>query len=170
MKLIEALKKVKANKEKIADLQKRIGDHCANLSHETPMYGLETSARIAEWLQSCTDLSQDNAQMLCAIQRTNLATMVDIELDDVTVSKSIAEWIWRRREYAALDLLTWSKLTDRNLREGHMNTSTGSPIEIKIVRHFNPVMRDKKRNTYSMEPHSIDAALEIANAITDLVQ
>ena len=45
MKIIEAMKKVKMNEVKIADLQTRIGNHCANLSHETPVYGTEKIGR-----------------------------------------------------------------------------------------------------------------------------
>lgn len=170
MKLIEAMKRVKQNKEKIADLQAKIAGHCANLSHETPVYGTETPTKIREWLQGCTDLSQDNVQLLVAIQRTNLATAVTVTLGDTAVTKRIAEWVWRRREYAALDLATWSKLTDRGLKEGQANTSTGQPFELKIVRHFDPVQRDTKLALYKSEPHEIDAALEIINAITDLIE
>lgn len=170
MKLIEAMKRVKANKEKIADLQGKIGNHCANLEHETPMYGSETGTRIKEWLQSCTDLSQENVRLLVAIQRTNLVTRVQISLGGTYVTKTIAEWVWRRREYAKLDSDTWGKLTDRGLKEGFMNSSTGQPFQVKIVRHFDPVHRDSQMSMYRSEPHDIDAALEIVNAVTDLVE
>lgn len=170
MKLIEAMKRVKANKEKIADLQGKIGMHCANLEHETPLYGSETGTRVKEWLQSCTDLSQENVRLLVAIQRTNLSTRVPISLNGITVTKTIAEWVWRRREYAKLDGETWGKLTDRGLKEGFMNSSTGQPFQVKIVRHFDPVYRDGQVAMYRSEPHDIDAALEITNAVTDLIE
>lgn len=170
MKLIEAMKRVKSNKEKIADLQQKIGTHCANLSHETPVYGTETGNKIKEWLQSCTDLSQENVRLLLAIQRTNLVTPVTITLETKTVTKMIAEWVWRRREYAKMDMLTWSQLTDRGLKEGVANTSTGQPFELKIVRHYDPATRDNQLVMFKGEPHEIDAALEIINAVTDLVE
>lgn len=169
MKIIEAMKKVKANKEKIADLQARIGNVCANLSHETPVYGTETAIKVREWLQSCDDITQDNVKLLCAIQRTNLATSVSIDIGGKSVAKTISEWVWRRREYAALDLVTWSKLTDRGLKEGSGNTSTGVPFEVKIVRHYDPVKRDDMMGMYRAEPHAIDSALEVVNATTDLI-
>jgi hypothetical protein len=170
LKIIEAMKRVKANKEKIADLQKQIAQYCANLNFETPTYGGETTAKVREWLQSCDDTSLQNAKLLVAIQRTNLATMVPISLGERTVTKSIAEWIWRRREYAALDLKTWSMLTDRGLREGTTQNSTGGTVEVKIVRHFDPVQRDRMLATFKSEPHEIDAAMEVVNAVTDLVE
>ena len=171
MKLIEAMKRVKSNKEKITDLQGKVGMFCANLNYETLQYGsaAETAAKISEWLQSCTDLTQENIRLLTAIQKTNSDTMVAITLGDRTVTKSIAEWVWRRREYAGLDLKTWQMLTDRGLREGSGTNSSGTPIEVKIVRHFDPVRRDNMVAMFKSEPHEIDSALEVTNAVTDLL-
>ena len=169
MKIIEAMKKVKSNKEKIVDLQAKIANTCANLSHETPMYGNDTKLKINEWLQSCEDISQDNVSLLVAIQRTNLATNVTIDIGGKSVTKTISEWVWRRREYAKLDLDTYSKLTDRGLREGQMQSSTGTPIDVKIQRHYDPVLKDTKMAMYRDEPHCIDSALEVINATTDLI-
>jgi len=170
MKIIEAMKRVKANKEKVSDLQTRIGQVSANLTIETPLYGDQTATKIREWLQSCEDISQENVRLLCAVQRTNLATTVKIELGGKVVEKSIAEWVWRRREYAAIDLATWQRLTDRNLKEGQGNSSTGVPVDIRIQRHYDPSARDGRLELYRSEPHQIDAALEIVNATTELIE
>lgn len=172
MKIIEAMKRVKANKEKVVDLQQKIGLFCANLNFETLTYGSpdQTKATVEGWLQSCIDLTQDNIGLLTSIQRTNNATSVTITLGEKSVTKTIAEWVWRRREYAALDLKTWQMLTDRNLKEGTGQNSSGTPIEVKIVRHFDPVKRDKMVAMFKSEPHEIDAALEVVNAVTDLVE
>lgn len=170
MKIIEAMKRVKQNKEKIADLQGKIGQFCANLNFETPTYGADTTAKITEWLQACNDVTQENVRLLCAIQRTNITTDVTITLGEKPVTKTIAEWVWRRREYAALDLKTWRMLTDRNLKEGMGQNSSGTPVEVKLIRHFDPVRRDKMTAMFQAEPHEIDAALEVVNAVTDLVE
>ena len=170
MKIIEAMKRVKLNDEKIADLNNKIAGVSANLTIETPLYGDQTKARITEWLQSVEDIGRENVRLLVAIQRTNLATSVPIEVGGKTVTKTIAEWVWRRRKYAATDLASWSKLTDRNLKEGFGQSSTGVPLEIKIQRHYDPLKRDEKMAEYRAEPHQIDAALEIVNATTDLLE
>lgn len=171
MKIIEAMKRVKANKEKIADLQKKIGQHSANLSFETPVYGAEQGAKVAEWLQSARDTAAENVRLLTAISRTNLVTLVTIELGDNRITRPITEWIWRRREYAAIDLQVTSSLTDRGLKEGHLPMTPGAtPTEVKIVRHYDPATRDKLMAMYSREPHDIDAALEVVNATTDLAE
>jgi hypothetical protein len=164
------LELVKPNKEKASDLQAKIAAVCANLSHETPVYGTETAKKVAEWAQSCDDISQENIRLLTAIQRTNLATNASIEVGGKSVTKTIAEWVWRRREYAAADFNTWSKLTDRGLKEGFMQSSTGTPAEIKIQRHYDPIKRDEMLAMYRAEPHLIDAALEVVNATTELLQ
>lgn len=170
MKIIEAMKRVKANKEKIADLQKQIGQFCANLNFKSPTYGTETANKVSEWLQACDDVSKQNSKLLVAIQRTNLATPVTITLGDSNITKSIAEWVWRRREYAAIDLKTWMALTDRNLKEGTGMNSSGTPVDIKIVRHYDPVKRDRMVAMYKSEAHEINSALEVINAVTDLIE
>jgi len=170
MKIIEAMKRVKANKEKIQDLQTRISQVSANLSYETPVYGTDTPAKIKEWAQSCEDTAQDNVKLLTAISRTNLQATATIVLGGVSVTKTLAEWIWRRREYAALDFKTWQGMTDRGLKEGKGGSSTGIEIEIKIVRHYDPKLRDEKLAMYRSEAHEIDSTLEVINAVTDLVE
>lgn len=169
MKIIEAMKRVKSNREKIADLQAKISQTSAHLSHETPVYENPTH-KIIEWSQSCEDLARENVRLLVAIQRTNLQTSVDITLGGKVVTKTISEWVWRRREMAAVDLATWSKMTDRGLREGSVGTSTGVNLEVKLVRNYDPELRDKRITMYKAEPHEIDAALEVVNAITDLIE
>lgn len=174
MKIVEALKRVKANKDKIVDLQGMISKNSARLSHETPAYARDghdnTPAKITEWAQACDDLTQENIRLLVAISRTNLATNVAIQVADKTVHKSIAEWIWRRREYAAVDLKTWQGMTDRNLKEGVMVASTGVNMEVKLVRAYDPERRDKKVAEYKGEAAEIDATLEVINAVTDLIE
>ena len=169
MKIIEAMKRIKMNKSKIGDLQKKIGQFCANMSHESPLYGTGTKKKVDEWLQSCADIAQENVKLLTGIQKTNLATEVTMNLGDKEVTKTIAEWVWRRREYAPIDRVTWQKLSDRGLREGVMETSTGEKVQVSIVRHYDAEARDKKVAMYSEEPHVIDSTLEVINAVTDLV-
>ena len=168
MKLIEAMKRVKGNRQKIADLQEKISKNCAHLSHETSPYA-DPKAKVREWAQACDDLSRETVELLTKISKTNLVTMVTIEIGGKHVTKPIAEWIWRRRELAVIDLKTWRSMNDRGLKEGQMQSSTGQPIDVKIVRNYDVETRDRKIDEYSSEPREIDSALEIANAITDLI-
>ena len=168
MKIIEAMKKVKANRVKISDLQGKIGLNCAHLSHETSPYD-NPAKKISEWVQSCCDISQECVGLLTSISVTNHATTVAIEIGGKTVKKTIAEWIWRRREFAAIDKATYAALGDRGLKEGQLGTSTGDPIQVTIVRNYDAEKRDKMLAEFTEEPSSIDAALEVVNATTDLV-
>jgi len=55
------------------------------------------------------------------------------------------------------------------IRMSIAQSSVGQPVEVKIVRHYDPVQRDKMMAIYRDEPHLIDAALEVVNATTDLL-
>lgn len=172
MKIIEAMKKVKANKEAIKDLQLKIAKNSARLSIETSDYGNqdEVTQRVTEWAQGCHDRAQENIRLLTAIGRTNLATTATITLGGHTVTKSLAEWIWRRREYAALDLITYQSMNDRGLKEGNVTTSQGVTTQVTIFRHYDANHRDAKIAEYKSEAHEIDSALEVVNAVTDLIE
>lgn len=169
MKIIEAMKSLKENKEKIAELQVRINQNSAHMSVETPVYENITE-KINGWVQSCEDLTQENIKRLTDIARTNLATSVTIELGDKQVTKTIAEWVWRRREYAAVDKKTQSMLTDRGLKDSQIQSEAGGITHVNVVRNYDPEKRDDKLDMYRSEPHRIDAALEVINAVTDLVE
>lgn len=168
MRIIEAMKRVKHLQEKAADLRAKVAQYCADMDFETPTY-TDQRAQIDEWLQSHTDTILEIERLRTAIQRTNLATEVTIEVGGRNVTKTIAQWIHRRKDLAKLDLEMWSKLGDRGLREGQMQTSTGGATAVKIRRHFDPKRRDEKMAAYKAEPSIIDGHLEVVNAVTELL-
>jgi len=169
MKLIEALKQIKDLQRKAADLEDKVSKHSAYLSIETPVYKNQKT-QVSEWVQAHSDLLKEILRLRVAIQRTNLVTPVTIELGGKSVTKSIAEWIHRRRDLAGLEAQMWSKLTDRSLREGTIKQSTDQLVEVKIVRCYSPEERDFALNLYQSEPTLIDSRLEVINAITDLIE
>ena len=169
MKLIQAMKKTQDLARKAEDLRTKVGIHCADLSHETPMYP-DQRKQVEEWMQAHSDILKEMLRLRTAIQRTNLATPVAIELEGKTVTKSIAEWIHRRRELAKLEAEMYGKLGDRGLKEGFMQTTQGQAQEVKIRRYFDPATRDAKLDAFRSEPLTIDATLEVVNAVTDLIE
>ena len=169
MKIIEGMKKIKELQIKVDDLKKKVGTYCADQSHETAVYGANQKQKIDEWLQGHSDVLKEIMALRIAIQKTNLATNVDIEIGGVIVSKTIAEWIHRRRDLAGQELTCWSSLTDRGLKEGTILTSTGEKQEVKIRRYYEPSRKDKMMEMYRSEPNVIDRTLEVINAVTDLV-
>jgi len=169
MKIIQAMKLVKANKEKILELQTRIKNHSAHISIEKPLYE-QQQEKVREWTQGCLDIARDNVELLVRIAKTNLATQVTIELaPGKSATKSIAEWVWRRREYAACDKLTWQSQGDRGLKEQRVQTSPEHVTEITIVRYYDPGVRDANLDALRREPSLIDGQLEVTNAVTDLL-
>ena len=170
MKLIEALKKIEELTKKAEDIRCKIGDHSAHLNIETPVYENQAN-QVDSWLKMHQDVLNEILRLRFCIQRTNLATMVDVDLGDMTVTKSIAEWIWRRRELARIEAKAWKQLTDKGLKEGVVQTSQGTTArEIKVVRCYNPEVRDKMIDILTSEPSRIDARLESTNAVTDLIE
>ncbi len=169
MKLIEGLKKIKELQKKAEDLRGLVKNNCARSSLETDKYP-DQIKRVSGWIQSHSDILKEILRLRIAIQRTNLATEVSIEIGDKVVKKTIAEWIHRRRDLADEELAIWNCLTDRGIKEGQAKSPTGDPIEIKIVRFYDPVEKDSKRELFQSEPIIIDSKLEVTNAVTDLIE
>jgi len=169
MKIIEAMKQIKDLQRKAEDLRQKVGNHSADLDYETPLYENQ-KLQVAEWLQAHSDIMKEILRLRVAIQRTNILTEVTITLSGKDVTKSIAEWIHRRRDLAGYEQNAWGRLTDRNLREGTITQSTGQLKEVKIRRYFDPLVRDRKIEEFRSEPHQIDSTLEVVNAVTNLIE
>jgi len=98
-------------------------------------------------------------------------TEVNIHLDGKYVTKTIAEWVHRRRDLAKNEESAWRKLTDKGHKEQYTTQLTPNSPQNVIKRrlYFDPIERDKKIELYRSEPSLIDATLEITNAVTDLL-
>lgn len=170
MKLIEAMKMIKELQLKAEDLRKKISTYHAHMNFETPTYGKDQAETVKGWLQSHGDILKEILRLRVAIQRTNLVTPVTIELGGKHVTKSIAEWIHRRRDLAGLDLAAWQQLNDKGLKEGSAKNTAGDLVEVKIVRYYDPAERDRNADLYRTEPSIIDRTLEVTNAVTDVIE
>lgn len=169
MKIIEAMKKLKDLNVKAEDLRNKVAQNCADLSIETALYGADQKATVDGWIQAHSDILQEILKLRVAIQRTNIATQVAIEIEGRQITKTIAEWIHRRRDLAKLDMDMWSKLGDRNLKEQNLQTAPGGPVtEVRVRRYYDPKERDARVALYRSEPSIIDATLEVVNATTEL--
>ncbi len=169
MKLIEALKKIKDLQKKAADLRDLVKVNCARSSLETDKY-VEQGKKVEGWIQSHSDLLKEILHLRVAIQGTNILTEVSVEIGGKTITKTIAEWIHRRRDLATEELSMWRNLTDRGIKEGYGNAPTGDQFKIEIVRFYDPTERDNRIDLYQSEPMTIDSRLEVVNAVTDLIE
>lgn len=171
MKIIEALKQTKDLVIKADDLLKKISQFCAYPTLEKPKYGTtleEQTKQVQSWIDARRDVLKEILKLNIAIQKTNLATVVSIELGGEQESRSIAEWIHRRRSLATADMKTYQGLTDRNIKAGSFVNSQGEKQDVQINRCYSPEKRDELVERYRAEPAKIDATLEIVNATTDL--
>lgn len=169
MKIIEALKKTKDLARKVDDLKKRIAQYCADLDFENPTYP-DQRAQVDSWIQSANDSIKEILRLRTAIQKTNVNTFVTVTISDKPVKKTIAEWIHRRKDLANLELQVWTSLTDKNLKDGSVQQSDGKPLKVAVRRYYTPSIRDAKIEELRSEPSLIDGSLEIANAVTDLIE
>lgn len=169
MKIIEALKKIKDLNRKLEDLKEKIGKHSADMDFETPVYP-DQRAQIAAWVQGSVDIIREMERLKFCIHKTNLQTMVTITLGDNTITKSISQWIDRRKTLVALEESIYRKLTNRGLKDVNIQTSTGTPQLSRVRVYFDAKDKDTKMSVLGEEPSLIDAKLEIVNATTDLIE
>jgi len=173
MKLIEAMKLKKELQTKAEDIRAKIKTHSAHMDFEGASYGSQAKQQeaIDGWLQSHQDIVKQIRKLAVDIQRTNLNTLVLVDIGGEPVELSIAECIIRRRELANMEKAAWELLTDKGLRDGAVNLSNGEGQKVvKVVRYFDPAERDKKVEQFKHEPAAIDRKLEVVNAVTDLIE
>jgi hypothetical protein len=170
MKIIEALKKIKDLQRKADDIKEKIGQYCADLDCENPVY-VDQKGQITTWLQMHSDVIKEILLLRYRIQKTNVMTEVNICIDGKYVTKTIAEWVHRRRDLAKNEESCWRKLTDKGHKESYSTQLTPNSPQNIIKRrlYFDPIERDKKIELFRSEPSLIDATLEITNAVTDLL-
>lgn len=167
MKIIEGMKEIKNLERKVQDLMEKLKQYSANYDFENPTYP-DQLGMMNSWLQSIHDTIKEATRLRLAIQKTNLDVIVPIELGGVKVDHSIAEWIIRRRMYAALQEKAWMQLTDKGLKDGNIKSTSGEIQAMKVRRYYDPALKDKKVEEYRSEPSIIDRTLEVVNATTDL--
>ena len=176
MKLIQGMKQVQDLLKKADDLKVKIGRYCVDLDFETPTYGTPEQQReqVKSWLQAHHDIIKKVEELRLAIAKTNLATIVTMEIDGKQVAKPITAWIMRRgvkgSGLAGQEQKAYLSLTDKSLKDGTAKVTSGETIAVKVRRYFDPVERDNKTELYRSEPSTIDATLEVINAVTDLIE
>lgn len=168
MKLIEALKSEKRLLAKVEDLKQKVREHSAHLDFETPRYEDQTK-QVSQWMDTIRDTLHELETLRLGIQKTNIGTMVAIQIGDNSIVKPLQSWIYRRRQLAQIELSAWQQLTDRGLQEARLQESTGQIRDIKLKRCYDPAKKDKMMAMFREEPSLIDSALEMVNAITDVV-
>lgn len=170
MKIIEALKKLKMNRKKIQDLQNLIRMNASHMESATKSLAYANpKQKILEWEQSIHDLQKENAQLLARISKTNLETKATIEIGDNQITKTISEWIYRRREGVDFDIQT-QQAKATTLKQVATKDEKGEIVVDNVVRNYDQAKRDELLMSLSSEKMLIDSQLEIVNAVTDLLE
>jgi len=172
MKIIEAMRGIRALNEKIADLVVKIKKHAADTDNVTPTYETEEKQekKIIEWLDCHKEAIKTIEHLRLGIQNTNIQTKVTVEIGGNTIVKTVAGWIHRRRDLHKLEAIAWTALNADGLRTGSLRDDTTQEIvAVNIRRYYDLELRDKKLAVFQEEPHLIDAALEISNATTEVI-
>lgn len=169
MKIIEALKQIKYLTKKCEDIQQKLAIHSADMEYENPPFP-DMKAKVSEWVQSHGDIVKEIGKLKFRVQKTNVLTSVSVPLDGITVTKTIYEWIQRRKDLSKLELNAWEKLTDRNLKDQNYQQTTGQQSLLKMRRYYDPSEKEKRVLQLKAEPVCIDTVLEITNCTTDLLE
>lgn len=176
MTIIEAMKEIKNLKRKCNDLRTKVRKHSAHLNVEGRTGETEyddPEKMVDKWVNQHHDYLKRILELRARIQKTNINTDVTVEVGGKKITRTISEWIYRRRDLADLDAAMQKSLTDRGLQEGKLDQGRGTdrePLDIEIVRNYDPEQRDKKIEEYSSEPLLIDSRLEVINATTELLE
>ena len=169
MKIIEALKQIKMIDTKLQKIAKDIGNNSARLDNQTSPYA-DPVKQVASWVQSARDLIRDKEMLTHRVHVTNVNTTLSIEIGGRTITKTLDQWLTRRRHGIQSTQTILSQLTDRGLKEVAEKNAAGEINVVKIVRHYIAEERDKELAILLEEPYLIDSALEIANATVELVE
>jgi len=171
MKIIEALKQLKDLERKADDLQKKVMDHTAIMDFEDPVYK-DQHKKVRSWIDAFHGIQEEILRLHCAIQVTNLQTPVEIKISDAKAkTRTIAEWVIRRRKTAKREFNFWAHVNDRGLvTKPIVKKGQTEPEIAKVIRFYDPEERDTMVERLRAEDAAIDAALEIVNAKTDLIE
>ncbi len=169
MKLIEALKQLKYLMKKAEDYRRNASQYSADMEFDQPPFP-DMKMKVAEYMQGHSDLIREINHLRYRLQKTNVLTQVTLQLHGKAVTKSIYEWIQRRKELADLELKAWQGLTDKGLTDRLYQQTNGASAPMKMRRYYDPVEKERRVAELKLEPVLIDSALEIANCQYDLVE
>lgn len=168
MKIIEAMKQIKALEHKAKDLLELARKHAADLDIESAVYP-DQKGQVKSWIDAYIGCLDTIISLQTKIQKTNTETVIPIIIGDDKIVRTISGWLYRKNKIAT-ETSIWKSLTDGNCRDSAFVESSGKQRDIKVRRYYDPQLRDKKISLLSQEPFLIDAALEVTNAVTDLIE
>ena len=176
MKIIEAMKRIKAIDAQIGVHANFISKNFARLTTEEAPFGEETSQKVQSAHQAVVSLIQEKNSLQARIQKTNITTPVTVSVvnqrgDREAVTKTISEWVFRRDRGVREEQSLVSLYEERFLKSkvGVQTLSNGEKVVVDVARAYEPDFIQQRSMALASEPLEIDAQLEIINATVDLV-
>ena len=171
MKIIEALKKFKLMERKLDDLTAKVRGNVAMMDYQESQYK-DPKKQLQSWIDCHKDTLDEYSRLQIAINRTNLETKVSVELrPGKVVVKTIAEWLLRRRKLNQWEVHMWKQIRDTLMPTPVKDMGKdGEPRIAQVIRFYDVEERDAKVLELNEECTRIDGALEIVNAVTDLIE
>lgn len=171
MKIIEALKELPLIEKRIAQMISDINQYASLISSEEPALGTEDAhkKKVKGLKQKAFDLIRHYEKIKNTLEKTNCKVVVEIE----GVKKTIREWITVRKDtgklYSAVfDAFNIKHATD--LLNSVRIDVTKEGVNVSLKRMYSEDEIKQEREKSDLIISRIDAALEVVNATTDLVE
>ena len=171
MKIIEALKNLKTIEKRIESNCQKITQYCSYISCETPVFETEERQRqeVQSLIQANGDLQKEYLRLKIAIERSNIETNVFILGKNYKISELIAI----RRGLGACMRKTYESLNPR-LSMDKLSAVYRSGMDAtnppRVIHLYKESEKNERLKEIEELLSSIDAALEITNATTDLAE
>lgn len=166
-KLTEAMKELKIIEKKMSKNILLIEKYASQPSTDRLYFGERDAqeAEIKSLIQSNHDLSTEYLRIKIAIERTNLATVVEFHGRHI----SIAELLVFKRKLCTGLIGTYNALDDRGTRTT-MRGSLSTGEKVTIERFYSEKFKNDSLRDWQDFYESIDGRLEVVNATTDLLE
>lgn len=171
MKIIEALKNLKTIEKRMEANCGKIAQYCSYISCETPVFETEQRQRqeVESLIQANGDLQKEYLRLKVAIERSNIETNVFVSGKNYKISELITIrrglGTFMRKTYESLNPGPSVNKITAVYRSGM--DATNPP---RIIQLYKETEKNERMKEIEELLASIDAALEITNATTDLVE
>lgn len=170
MKIIEALKELPLIEKKVKKNNEKIREYSSFGSHVGPAFDTQEqqNKEVDSLIQSNKDLIYRYMKIKHSLNLTNLKTDVTINGQTCT----IADWIIWKQKTGQMFLSTYANLStsigESHIRIHQANLQDG--IQIGIVKCYSETFKNTNIDSIQDTIDKIDAALEMVNATTDLIE
>ena len=166
MTITEGLKKLKLIEKKFLKNRELIYKYAAISSTEKPYFDneKEQEKQVESLIQSNIDLAGEYSKLKQDIDKTNLATEIEI----MWKKDSIAWFILQKRKLLEQVKATYEQLNDDNIkRRGAV--ATVDWVQPTIIRFYDEKDKNEKINAIVELQSEIDWQLEVINATTEIL-